>query len=992
MGALTITNFYPPSAVFPVSPLRTPSVAEWNTRDLTLPQAQFVKRGSLTCDLYAVPTLAINTAKTSVLLTNVDLTVWGVLLSGTGSWDFTTEMPTGTYTLQIAATGVLTARVTALTSELSVGTVAWTVTDGVGELSAVHGLFSAPAQVFAPGTNVGEGGTGGGTVLVLRGAWTPGTAYTGTEAQRDIITYLGSSYLCLQTHTSEDLTAPVVGGNAYWQLLAQRGGDGAAATGFVPLGAWVTGTTYSPMQCVVGSDGSGYVCTVEHTSDSDTRPSSGADWATVWQKYVNVGATGVGAAGADGKGWRDRGAWSVAAASYVNSSTFLDTVLHNNVLYKCVQSHTSDSTTEPGVGVSWAAYWAIVLSAPLSSDIGTWRDTWGPSNDYLLGDIVYWIGGSFRCILAHTSTNDNQPPDDTYWFPVALRGLPGAPGAAGAAATITFKGAWSSSMGALVGTASAIDVVSHSVPRTGTLYRVTASHTAAADKEPGVSTGWENYFALMLEPPAPVALGDDKGVWALTTQYYTHDIVRTSTGVYWCLQDHVSASTSEPGVGATWTAYWVPLTYLGSDGRTPVYQGDWSSATIDYMTPDIVRNNGASYGCKQNHSSSAGTEPGTEGGADYWQLVAADGTGGGGSGSSFLYMETASLDDPENPTSLTIAGSSAIPWSTTSNNPLDGASVVLHLLDDITIGVGGISLTISGHGYTTTIRNLKHGDTLSAGVYLFSFDVQYVDYPWVGPAWALVGQHTLSSDYIAAIVAALLADEDFITAIITAMTTDEDFMTAFVTALSNSTAFLEALTTVLAGSTEFITALSTALATNETFLNSLVEALSTNETFLSALITALTESSTFLSALVDALVNNSTFLSALVDLLVENETFIAIFGKLRYGVTTGDGEDYAVTVSPVVAEWEVGMPLLVQFNAANTGAATLAVGELDAVSLHKQGTSELEAGDIVENAIYLLVYDGTALQVVSGFGSGSGGGGDLDWSRGDCIDGGTWGE
>lgn len=57
-----------------------------------------------------------------------------------------------------------------------------------------------------------------------------------------------------------------------------------------PRGAWVTTTAYV-LNDLVTVNGSAYVCTVDHTSSTDTTPGTGADWETVWDLFVAAGLT-----------------------------------------------------------------------------------------------------------------------------------------------------------------------------------------------------------------------------------------------------------------------------------------------------------------------------------------------------------------------------------------------------------------------------------------------------------------------------------------------------------------------------------------------------------------------------------------------------------------------------------------------------------------------------------------------------------------------------
>jgi hypothetical protein len=92
--------------------------------------------------------------------------------------------------------------------------------------------------------------------------------------------------------------------------------------------------------------------------------------------------------------------------------------------YRCIKSHTSDSTNKPVTGANWATYWEVEYQAP---------DLWVTGTSYLVDDEVsakqtpypeysYW--GHYRCILNHTSSSTNKPETGanwtTYWEDMAL--------------------------------------------------------------------------------------------------------------------------------------------------------------------------------------------------------------------------------------------------------------------------------------------------------------------------------------------------------------------------------------------------------------------------------------------------------------------------------------------------------------------------------------------------------------------------------------------
>lgn len=61
--------------------------------------------------------------------------------------------------------------------------------------------------------------------------------------------------------------------------------DANAGGGFVWKGPWATSTAYA-LNDTVENNGSGYICTADHTSGSTTEPGVGASWATVWDLFV----------------------------------------------------------------------------------------------------------------------------------------------------------------------------------------------------------------------------------------------------------------------------------------------------------------------------------------------------------------------------------------------------------------------------------------------------------------------------------------------------------------------------------------------------------------------------------------------------------------------------------------------------------------------------------------------------------------------------------
>ena len=150
--------------------------------------------------------------------------------------------------------------------------------------------------------------------------------------------------------------------------------------------------------------------------------------------------------------------------------------------------------------------------------------------------------------------------------------------------------------------------------------------------------------------------------WVTATGYSVGQRTSNNGSSYTCTAAHTSGSTTEPGVGASWTSYWAILASKGDTGATgspgatgaqgiqgdtgatgasgaagadgdPInWRGPWVTLT-SYALLDAVENNGSSYICTGSHTSSASTEPGV--GASWsinWDLMASKGdTGATGS-------------------------------------------------------------------------------------------------------------------------------------------------------------------------------------------------------------------------------------------------------------------------------------------------------------------------------------------------------------------------
>lgn len=86
--------------------------------------------------------------------------------------------------------------------------------------------------------------------------------------------------------------------------------------------------------------------------------------------------------------------------------------------------------------------------------------------------------------------------------------------------------------------------------------------------------------------------------------------------------------------------------------------------------------------------------------------------------------------------------------------------------------------------------------------------------------------------------------------------------------------------------------------------------------------------------------------------------------KAKDLVTTAGGTTtYTLTPTPAVGAYVTGQEFNIKMNATNTGASTINVSGLGAKSLTKGGATALASGDLLIDAVYKIVYDGTQFQV-----------------------------
>lgn len=291
-------------------------------------------------------------------------------------------------------------------------------------------------------------------------------------------------------------------------------------------------------------------------------------------------------------------------------------VWKTNVLYRAASTHTPSGGNTP----------------PSASWTTTSIEKWVASTAYSVGDIVVekakeatdlemWV-----CKTGHTSALTFS---STNWGKVSI--------------TSRF---WF--VGLAIATGMKFEMVVSGNVR---VFRCKKDHTSALSNKPGSGSGYTTYWEDISTPPNHSTA---------SKVYKAGDVVKVSAAVYVATSDHTSSASNEPtDGGAPWVAVtgisawsgtstsravgdWVWYggdvykvtvavttgSYISSTGGyaqkivgyPSEFVNDWS-ASPEYAVGDVVVQGVDLYVCFIQHSTSAGYEPGTTGGDDYWQQL-----------------------------------------------------------------------------------------------------------------------------------------------------------------------------------------------------------------------------------------------------------------------------------------------------------------------------------------------------------------------------------
>lgn len=206
-----------------------------------------------------------------------------------------------------------------------------------------QGERGLPGDVGPAGPSGSPGAPGvDGASLNFRNYWTPGVAYAPYDVVHDSFSFQPGCYVCNVGHVSN---ATLAHDSAKWTLLVVDGTDGAT-----PLwrGAWSSGATYD-LRDMVSQGGSTYICVGAHVAGS-TFSGDSARWDLVAQRGTDgADSTVAGPAGAAGspgatgpQPWTAPAAWAASTAYTATAPASCVTYLGSS--YVCSTSHTSTST------------------------------------------------------------------------------------------------------------------------------------------------------------------------------------------------------------------------------------------------------------------------------------------------------------------------------------------------------------------------------------------------------------------------------------------------------------------------------------------------------------------------------------------------------------------------------------------------------------------------------------------------------------------------
>ena len=417
----------------------------------------------------------------------------------------------------------------------------------------------------------------------LKYTWLGEWAAYGRYNPDDIVSYGGSSYVCLDTHVAandfySDLnffnqdTPPLL--VPKWELVAE---------GSSWQGAWAP-STYYRVGDFVSLGGTLYTCTAGHLSPAPTLLDPTGE-----QEFT---LTGLNAQGNIVQIWSVRlsaqswlADWSVSTYYKIN-----DVVRYGGRVYRCVSAHSSAADLDEGLDANLADW----ITVSIADD---WKGIWTVETKYKLNDLVKYGGNVYQCINPHVSQSTEVlglDADINKWT-LKYDG-------------VQYRAVWATNT--LVGETLVPNTYKlNDVVKFGSyLYKCILFHTASATFE---SSYWEifcpgNQFDAVWQGAVTV------GTTVITPPavYQTGDIVRYGGTLY------VALATSQNQNPSTATSAWAKLLDNSS------VQGEWDQFH-PYKPGDVVRRGGNLYGAILDNLNQDPDfiNDGTTTNSVYWNLI-----------------------------------------------------------------------------------------------------------------------------------------------------------------------------------------------------------------------------------------------------------------------------------------------------------------------------------------------------------------------------------
>ena len=305
---------------------------------------------------------------------------------------------------------------------------------------------------------------------------------------------------------------------------------------------------------VVAYGGKTYVCFDTHTSAGTFAPDL---TASTWVLML------------DGYAWKNN--WTISTAYNPG-----DIVRYSGIVYRCLTTHTSNSSTSTGIGGTDTTSgleadqtkWEIVAKAE------NWTQDWTVSTRYRINDLVKYGATVYRCITSHNSvdsTASGLEADSIYWEVVYQQS--------------DYKNYWATSTRYKVN-----DVAKYG----GSLWKCTGEHTATT-----FAANLGNWIIYL------DGMQFESGGWSTETLYQRGDVVTYGGYSYRALQNNSGQSPFNN------LAYWS----IVSENYN--FKGDWVGGVTptDYRVGDVVRLNGYLYTAVADNTLQEPPNP------TYWKVV-----------------------------------------------------------------------------------------------------------------------------------------------------------------------------------------------------------------------------------------------------------------------------------------------------------------------------------------------------------------------------------